>query len=230
MVAMSTDAPAPKKRAKTYVEVGPVKIGFVPSGEAATSSPLTRAEKAAQTRADLMDAATRLYVTKGYEAASVADIAAAAGKTKGAFYTHFASKEDLFVTIIRELNEKGTADQQQAAIDAYGGNPVTQSDAEEGVNDIMLSLEAYLFALRRPELRGPFIAMAEHSLDHLTTVAVKARTGEFGEPTEVDKTIAMAFASTYTMGTVFRYILPPETYDVVAAVNAIDDHMMTLGQ
>ncbi|MBP0463891.1 TetR/AcrR family transcriptional regulator [Roseomonas sp. PWR1] len=49
------------------------------------------------TRARILDAAMRVLRTRGYEGSSVDDICAAAGVTKGAFFHHFRSKEDLAV-------------------------------------------------------------------------------------------------------------------------------------
>lgn len=59
-----------------------------------------------QTKASLMAAASKLFATRSYENTSVSDIAAAAGVTKGAFYHHYASKEDLLLNI-----QEGALDQ-----------------------------------------------------------------------------------------------------------------------
>lgn len=48
-------------------------------------------------RTRLLDAALRVIRTRGYHAARVDDVCAEAGLTKGAFFHHFASKEDLAV-------------------------------------------------------------------------------------------------------------------------------------
>jgi TetR/AcrR family transcriptional regulator, transcriptional repressor for nem operon len=48
-------------------------------------------------RTRILDAAMRVLRTRGYEGSSVDDICAAAGVTKGAFFHHFRSKEDLAV-------------------------------------------------------------------------------------------------------------------------------------
>ena len=63
---------------------------------------LTRAERRAQTRAALLDAAARVFVERGFAGASVEAIAADAGFTRGAFYSNFASKEELFVELLQE--------------------------------------------------------------------------------------------------------------------------------
>jgi TetR/AcrR family transcriptional repressor of nem operon len=52
-------------------------------------------EKMAENRALLVGAASRLFRERGFDAVTVADVMSAAGMTHGAFYGHFASKEDL---------------------------------------------------------------------------------------------------------------------------------------
>ena len=52
-----------------------------------------RGDKSA--RVALEDAAEELALTKGYPATTVDDICSAAGVTKGSFYHHFSSKDDL---------------------------------------------------------------------------------------------------------------------------------------
>jgi AcrR family transcriptional regulator len=64
---------------------------------------LTRAERKAQTRTDLLRAANRLFLRNGYVATAVEDIATEAGVTTGAVYSNFATKEDLFLALIDEL-------------------------------------------------------------------------------------------------------------------------------
>ena len=61
---------------------------------------MTRAERRAQTRAALLDAAARVFAERGFGGASVEAIAAEAGYTRGAFYSNFASKEELFVALL----------------------------------------------------------------------------------------------------------------------------------
>jgi AcrR family transcriptional regulator len=68
----------------------------------ATASGLTRAEKRARTRAALLDAAARVFVERGFQGASVEVIAAEAGFTRGAFYSNFASKEELFAELLQD--------------------------------------------------------------------------------------------------------------------------------
>ncbi len=53
-------------------------------------------EDALETRANLLDAAERLFLTQGVSNTSLAQIASASGATRGAIYWHFKDKADLF--------------------------------------------------------------------------------------------------------------------------------------
>lgn len=53
-----------------------------------------------------IEAGFRVFAQKGYEKASVDDIAKEAGYTKGAFYVHFKSKEQLFLQIDAERDRR----------------------------------------------------------------------------------------------------------------------------
>ncbi len=62
--------------------------------------PVSAARKA-RTRAEIFDHAARLFRLRGYAGTNIDDIMLAAGLTRGAFYAHFTSKDDLFAEVIR---------------------------------------------------------------------------------------------------------------------------------
>ncbi|WP_321843947.1 TetR/AcrR family transcriptional regulator [Paraburkholderia bannensis] len=103
---------------------------------APTSARLSREESRLQTRAHLLAAAKRLFVERGFGATSLRDIAAEAGYTQGAFYSNFASKEALFVELMRERSKAQVSDIARAL-----GDP--SSTAEE----ILSALEIWAQAL-----------------------------------------------------------------------------------
>jgi AcrR family transcriptional regulator len=69
---------------------------------------LTREDSREQTTQRLLDAAQKLIARKGLDAASVENIAAAAGYSRGAFYSNFESKDDLFIELLRRDHQKAT--------------------------------------------------------------------------------------------------------------------------
>jgi AcrR family transcriptional regulator len=64
--------------------------------------PLTRARRREMTRRHLMDAAGVVFARDGFHGASLDDVAALAGFTKGAVYSNFASKDDLFLAVFED--------------------------------------------------------------------------------------------------------------------------------
>lgn len=59
-------------------------------------------EEAAATREQILDAALRVFSRKGYSAATLQDVAAEAGLTRGAVYWHFKGKVELYTALVGE--------------------------------------------------------------------------------------------------------------------------------
>lgn len=66
-------------------------------------TPSLREQHAEATRRALLDAARKLFVSKGYEATGVDEIAAGAGATRGAVYHHFKGKQDILLALLHEV-------------------------------------------------------------------------------------------------------------------------------
>jgi AcrR family transcriptional regulator len=68
--------------------------------EAVSAASRHRVRDPEETRRRLLASALRVFAERGYGAASVGEIVAEAGCSKGAFYNHFASKEEAFLTLL----------------------------------------------------------------------------------------------------------------------------------
>jgi len=77
---------------------------------------LTRAQRREQTRRDLLDAAARVFVKRGFNGSSVEEISAEAGYTRGAFYSNFRSKNALFVELLHDRIYAGYTTMTQEAL------------------------------------------------------------------------------------------------------------------
>lgn len=66
----------------------------------------SRAEIKEQTREALIDAASALFGKEGLDGPSLDAICARAGYTRGAFYVHFASREELIIAVIERFRAR----------------------------------------------------------------------------------------------------------------------------
>jgi len=122
--------------------------------------PQTRQETTALNREKLLDAAAKVIGKSGIVGASLQEIAAAAGLTKGAVYSQFDSKEDLLVELLDRRFERGhTQLLELLSGDVPMVERLKQLDAwhrgEKGSGRLWatLELELSIAAARQPKLR-----------------------------------------------------------------------------
>jgi AcrR family transcriptional regulator len=60
-------------------------------------------EQGRERKQQLLDTASELFASRGYESTRIADICAAAGVAKGLFYWYFDTKESLFAELVRSM-------------------------------------------------------------------------------------------------------------------------------
>lgn len=126
----------------------------------------TRAEKQARTRAELIGTAAKVFARRGYDGASVEEIAEEAGYSHGAVYSNFAGKADLFLAVfeeymaerVRELAETQTALPDDAPLEARARALADQWMERLGRDreSVLLHMEFIAHGDRDPELAGRF--------------------------------------------------------------------------
>ena len=79
-----------------------VQTGNVTPARPTPTAKPTRDEKKARTRRRLLDAAASVFARRGFAATSLDEVAEEAGFSKGAVYSNFSSKEDLFLAVLDE--------------------------------------------------------------------------------------------------------------------------------
>jgi AcrR family transcriptional regulator len=123
----------------------------------------TRADRRNRTRAELIAVAERRFSADGYHATSLDTVADEAGFTKGAVYSNFNSKEDLFFAVYERRVDEAVAHAREvieAAPSAAGAllELVGESSARRDRDDGWLAvfLEFWTHVLRHPEHRARF--------------------------------------------------------------------------
>src|SRR5207342_199542 len=126
---------------------------------------LSRMERREKTRQDLLNAAETCFITRGFHATSVDEVAERAGYTKGAVYSNFASKEDLFFGVYQRrveqvLTEVGPGLRQlgaERAFDQLAAGALHRRDPDDGWRAVFFEFWAHV--VRHPELRDRFAAI-----------------------------------------------------------------------
>jgi AcrR family transcriptional regulator len=117
-----------------------------------------QALKSERTRAELLRAAEVIFARDGFEASRIEDIAAEAGRSRGAFYANFDSKTELFLAL-RSLAARRNARALRERIE----NLEEEEERYQGVTRYLLEqvcdtqtqllqIEFKLFALRHPRM------------------------------------------------------------------------------
>lgn len=188
---------------------------------------LTREQSKDQTRLRLLDAAQDIFMKKGFVATSVEDIAEAAGYTRGAFYSNFDSKPELFLELLRRDHEE-----MQAALESIFEEGATRETMEARVLEyysnlprddkcFLLWMEAKLLAARDSSFRVNFNAFLHDQLGRMSEY-IRAFSARAGTPLLLPaETLAMGLMGLCEGVQFFHAIdphhVPAETAEAVLA-------------
>ena len=133
---------------------------------------------AEETRQRLLDAAGQVFVERGYERATIADIAKAAGLSTGAIYAHYRSKAELLAEAIRTRSTDAVsrmlgADPDLSIPDILFALGAALPRGDRRPNSLLI--EAVIAAQRDPELAAALTADFTDEEDRLATAMVEAQ-------------------------------------------------------
>ena len=134
----------------------------------------TQHERKAETRARLLEAAADLFAEQGIDGVSVDAVAEAAGRTSGAVYAHFGSKQGLLLAVLDAWKqsvltvlsaEVALSDSPTGQLSAVWGN-VGSVGGTPGDGWALLEHELWLRASRDPEVAGALRTRNAEGLRH----------------------------------------------------------------
>ena len=133
------------------------RIGLQQAKEMPTTRINKHALRTKETREQLLRAAEMIFVRDGFEKADLGAIAAMAGRTRGAIYAQFKSKEDVFLALMEEKTQayRSQVEKLLAGSTSKAGNLQAYRrfciSMTEHQDFLLLLLEFKLFAMRHPE-------------------------------------------------------------------------------
>jgi TetR/AcrR family transcriptional regulator, acrAB operon repressor len=193
-------------------------------------------EEAAITREQLLDAAERVFRERGVAGSSLAEVASAAGVTRGAVYWHFRDKADLFAAMCERatlpletmLDAAGTTlhtdplgTLRELALTALGRlarDPRSQAVFEVMFHKCEQVAELAPIAERKQRERRRCLAAVERVLQQ----AVQA--GQL--PPDADTALATQALHAYMAGIMHEWVIDPAAYDLATAAAPLIDAML----
>ena len=180
----------------------------------AASSPasgrMSRAQRKEMTRELLLDAAIDVFAEKGYHGASLDDVAEAAGFTKGAVYSNFARKSDLFRALLERESVRAEKTRVQTVetvplelLPNVAGELLREPETDPQGQTVLV--EFWLAAVRDPDLRAPLAASRER-----LAVAFEAKLDASGVHTGLSGTELAAIFEALVTGLTMDRLLQPD--------------------
>jgi len=193
-------------------------------------------EAAAATREQLLEAAERVFRERGVTRTSLAEIAAAAGVTRGAVYWHFRDKVDLFDAMCSRATSPMQTMLERAPEDARVDALATlRALCVQGLAHLATEPRARAFfeiIFHRSELVGDMEQLgsrherecenARHRIEAVLRRAVAQRE----LPADTDTKIAAHVVHGAVIGLMHEWVIDPKAYDLERAAPAIVDWLI----
>ena len=137
---------------------------------------MTRADRKARTRDELVRAAGRVFGERGFHAATLEEVADQAGYSTGAIYSNFAGKEELFLAVLERQFAAHVRDLRAAVEPEVLPEDRVEAAAlqwldeqQRGPRAFLLFIETLAYSVRNPRFRRRFVhrfrAMREATAD-----------------------------------------------------------------
>ncbi len=171
-------------------------------------------QRSEETRARILEAAIKKFSEAGYEAASVDDICAEAGVSKGAFYHHFPSKLSVFLGLMTEW--LATVDMGLEAVqdETVPRTLIHMTDMLPGIFEaakdrLPMFLEFWLQASRDKEIWNAIIEPYHHYQEHFATLVEQGV--KEGSLKPVDAEVAAQVIVSMAVGLMLQGVLEPQS-------------------
>jgi AcrR family transcriptional regulator len=161
----------------------------------------TRAQRRQQTRARLLDAAGEVFARRGFHAATVDEVADAAGYTKGAVYSNFATKDELFLALLdqhlaaqlEQVEALYAIESSEELLAALRGR--TEQEFAAARDFGVLHVEFWLYAMRNPAAQAQLAERYRQLRGRLAQLIARRSTHQASPPMPPEHLAALVIAT-----------------------------------
>ena len=169
-----------------------------------------------ETLGRLLEPAEEVFVRDGYERAQLAEIASKAGRSQGALYGHFKSKEDLFLAL-SEYRTRGYVDKFSRKIENCSNRKQRHEAFREFYIELVcdrawmiLTLEFKLFSLRHPRSKQRLQRALEMTRPTSDDESFRLVFGNLTREQEADVDLAILALGPFLSGLILESHFEPE--------------------
>ena len=142
---------------------------------------MTATRSRENTRARLLEAAQQVFAEVGLEGATVEAVCERAGFTRGAFYSNFESKDELFLMLAASVGETRLQAVRERVSALVGENTLDECDPadlvqqimDSGADDrvgVMMMSEIRIRALRDPAFGAAYLAQEDEMVRSIAAI------------------------------------------------------------
>ncbi len=193
-------------------------------------------QEAAATRETLLDAAEQVFRAKGVAHATLSEVAAAAGLTRGAIYWHFRDKAELFEAMCERA-----AMPMEAMLDAAGGgrrgdplgrlramavlglSRLARDARTQAVFDVIFHKCEFTAELA-PVARRQRVADDDCGRQVIALIEEAIACGQL--PSDCDPALAAQMMKAFMIGVMHEWVQSPGSYDLAGAAPAFIDTLL----
>ena len=197
-------------------------------------SPAARRALTEQRKAQILAAAAKVFAAKGFERATIADIAKAAGVAEGSIYNYFKNKQDLLVSLPRQMIEPTIEATSARVLMTSLAEPLPPEEILKGIAQNVISIiqkNAHIFRALVSALPNMKQPMREKYLQQVVLYATGLLEEYFQQQIKQGvlrkgldpKILSLSFVGMFFPFVMFREVLQVETETIVEYEQLIDE-------